>query len=101
MGKTGVCWDDAAAESFLATMKNEVNHRYRFTTRVRAWFAVLQYIEVFSNRARFHSTLDYQTRAEALAAHLTQTTIAACTRRKMFTKLDAAQWSWAAFFRIA
>lgn len=66
MGRTGVCWDNAAAESFFATMKNEMYHRYRFTTRARARFAVAEYIEVFYNRTRLHSTLGYQTPAAAL-----------------------------------
>ena len=33
MGRTGVCWDNAAAESFFATLKNEMYHRYRFLIR--------------------------------------------------------------------
>ncbi len=52
MGRTGVCWDNAAAESFFATLKNEMYYRYRFLTRSRARFAVAEYIEVFYNRKR-------------------------------------------------
>lgn len=52
MGRTGVCWDNAAAESFFATLKNEMYHRQRFTSRARARFAVAEYIEVFYNRKR-------------------------------------------------
>jgi len=67
MGRTGVCWDNAAAESFFATLKNEMYHRYRFPTRARARFAVAEYIEVFYNRKRIHSTLGYRTPVQALA----------------------------------
>lgn len=73
MGRTGVCWDNAAAESFFATLKNEMYHRYKFTTRARARFAVAEYIEVFYNRKRLHSTLGYKTPAAALAQHQTAT----------------------------
>ena len=69
VGRTGVCWDNAAAESFFATLKNEMYHRHRFDTRGRARFAVAEYIEVFYNRQRLHSTLGYRTPAEALAQH--------------------------------
>ena len=42
MGRTEVCWDNAAAESFFATLKNEMYYRYRFTTHARARFAVAE-----------------------------------------------------------
>jgi len=44
-------------------------HRHRFDTRTRARFAVAEYIEIFYNRQRLHSTLGYRTPAEALAEH--------------------------------
>ncbi len=66
-GRTGVCWDNAAAESFFAALKNEMYHRQAFPDRARARFAVAGYIEVFYNRVRLHSTLGYRTPAEALA----------------------------------
>ncbi len=47
----------------------EMYHRDRFPTRARARFAVVEYIEVFCNRKRLHSTLGYRTRAQALADH--------------------------------
>jgi transposase InsO family protein len=65
-GRTGVCWDNAAAESFFAALKNEMYHRQAFPTRARARFAVADYIEVFYNRQRLHSTLGYRTPAEVL-----------------------------------
>ena len=69
VGRTGVCWDNAAAESFFATLKNEMYYRQRFPTRARARFAVAEYIEVFYNRQRLHSTLGYRTPAEVLTDH--------------------------------
>jgi len=72
LGRTGVCWDNAAAESFFAALKNEMYHRQRFDTRNRARFAVADYIEVFYNRQRLHSSLGYRTPAEALTDHQLQ-----------------------------
>ena len=66
MGKTGVCWDNSVAESFFATLKNEMYYRYRFTSRARARFAVAEYIEVFYNRKRAHSSIGYLTPSEKL-----------------------------------
>ena len=65
MGRTGVCWDNAVAESFFATLKNEMYHRQRFPTKARARFAVAEYIEVFYNRKRRHSTLAHRSAAAA------------------------------------
>ena len=65
-GRTGVCWDNAAAESFFAALKNEMYHRQTFPRRARASFAVAGYIEVSCNRQRRHSTLGYRTPFEAL-----------------------------------
>ena len=66
MGRTGVCWDNAAAETFFATLKNEMYYRYVFVTKARARFAVAEYIEVFYNRKRMHSSIGYRTPAQAL-----------------------------------
>ena len=71
VGRTGVCWDNAAAESFFAALKNEMYYRHTFATRARARFAVADYIEVFYNRRRLHSTLGYRTPFEALTNHRT------------------------------
>ena len=65
-GRTGVCWDNAAAESFFAALKNEMYHRQAFPTRAKARFAVADYIEVFYTRIRLHPTLGYRTPAEVL-----------------------------------
>jgi len=69
VGRTGVCWDNAAAEGFFAALKNEMYHRRTWPTRARARFAVAEYIEVFYNRRRLHSTLGYRTPLEALTDH--------------------------------
>jgi transposase InsO family protein len=70
VGRTGSCHDNAVAESFFSMLKNEMYHRYTFTTRARARLAVADYIEVFYNRRRRHSTLDYRTPAQAMHDHL-------------------------------
>jgi putative transposase len=77
LGRTGVCWDNAAAESFFATLKNEMYYRQAFATRARARFAVAEYIEVFYNRRRLHSTLGYRTPFEALTHYQAAATAAA------------------------
>jgi putative transposase len=65
-GRTGVCWDNAAAESFFGALKNEMYYLQSFPGRARARFAVADYIEVFYNRRRLHSSLGYRTPFEAL-----------------------------------
>lgn len=64
MGRTGVCWDNALAESFFAALKNELIHRTVFPTREKARTAIAEYIEVFYNRRRLHSGLGYKTPLE-------------------------------------
>jgi len=67
MGKVGQCWDNALAESFFASLKNELVYRTAFPTRAKARRAIAEYIEVFYNRTRLHSGLGYTTPAEARA----------------------------------
>ncbi len=55
MGATGVCWDNAVAESLFSSLKNEFYHHYGFATRQDARRATMRYIEVFYNRWRPHS----------------------------------------------
>ena len=76
LGRTGVCWDNAVAESFFAALKNEMYYREHFATRARARFAVAEYVEVFYNRQRLHSSLGYRTPFEALTEHLETATAA-------------------------
>ena len=59
MSRKGNCWDNAPSESFFRTLKTELIHHYRFSTRQEATNAVFEYIEVFYNRQRKHSTLGY------------------------------------------
>jgi putative transposase len=74
MGRTGVCWDNAMAESFFAALKNELIYRTSFPTHNKARKAVASYIEIFYNRQRLHSGIGYQTPFEVHTDHqLTQT----------------------------
>ena len=57
VGRTGVCWDNAMAESFFATLKNELIHRHPWPTQARARAAVITWIEGRYNRRRRHSAL--------------------------------------------
>jgi len=59
MSRKGNCWDNAVAESFFATLKTELVHRRRFQTRAEAREAIFDFVEVFYNRHRRHSTLGY------------------------------------------
>ena len=60
MGRTGVCWDNAQAESFFARLKIESIYRTTITTINDARDRVARYIEIFYNRRRRHSGLDYE-----------------------------------------
>ena len=57
LGRTGVCWDNALAESFFTALKNELVYRTDFRSRDQARLAVAEYIEVFYNLQRLHSGL--------------------------------------------
>lgn len=57
MSRRGCCYDNAAAESFWHTLKNDLIHRRHFQTREEAKQAIFEYIEVFYNRTRRHSTI--------------------------------------------
>jgi putative transposase len=61
MGRTGVCWDNAQAETFFASLKVECVYRTAIPTPDHARRTIGRYIEVFYNRRRRHSALDYQT----------------------------------------
>jgi putative transposase len=72
VGRTGVCWDNAMAESFFAALKTEWTDRMTFATRAEARQAIVTYIEVFYNRQRLHSGLDYKTPREVHEAFTNQ-----------------------------
>ena len=59
MSRKGNCWDNAVAESFFSTIKTEIIFQHKFKTREEAKHAIFEYIEVFYNRVRMHSTNDY------------------------------------------
>jgi transposase InsO family protein len=59
MSRRGNCWDNAVAESFFGTLKTEFVHAQSFATREIAKTAIVEWIEVFYNRQRIHSTLNY------------------------------------------
>jgi len=61
VGRTGVCYDNAWAESFNGTLKNECVHRTEYPTREHARRDIIGYIELRYNQIRIHSGIDYRT----------------------------------------
>lgn len=59
MSRKGNCYDNAAMESFWSTLKLELIYRREFQTRAQAQSEIFDYIEVFYNRQRSHSALNY------------------------------------------
>jgi transposase InsO family protein len=59
MSGKGDCWDNAVMESFWATLKTELVHQEHYATREQARQSIFEYIEVFYNRKRLHSSLGY------------------------------------------
>ena len=64
MSRTGNCWDNACVESFFGTLKRELVYHRHYATRGEAKRDIFEYIEVFYNRLRRHSTLGYYSPAE-------------------------------------
>ncbi len=64
MSRKGNCYDNACAESFFSTLKNELIHHCDFHTREQARSAIFDYIEVFYNRQRRHASLGYVSPAQ-------------------------------------
>jgi len=60
MSRKGNCWDNAPMESFFATLKKELIYLEEYQTRAEARESLFAYIELFYNRVRRHSALDYQ-----------------------------------------
>ena len=60
MSRKACCYDNAAMESFWSTLKQELIYRRQFKTRDEARQAIFDFIEVFYNRQRLHSSLDYR-----------------------------------------
>jgi transposase InsO family protein len=59
MSRKGNCWDNSVSESFFNTIKTELNYNERYTTRESAKQIVFQYIEIYYNRVRKHSTIGF------------------------------------------
>jgi transposase InsO family protein len=59
MSRKGDCWDNAVGESFVHTLKVEKIHRCRFMTRETAMREIFEYVEMYYNRKRMHSSLGY------------------------------------------
>jgi transposase InsO family protein len=69
MSRKGNCWDNAVVESFFGTLKRELVHHESYASHGEARRSLFEYIEVFYNRKRRHSTLGYRSPAE-FEAHL-------------------------------
>ena len=59
ISRKGDCWDNAVAESFFHTLKVELVHRFIFKTREEAKQIIFEYVEMYYNGKRTHSTLGY------------------------------------------
>lgn len=73
MSRKGDCWDNAVAESFFHTLKTELINNRIFKSREEAKHVIFEYIEVFYNRIRIHSTNGYLSPVEYEQNYLTQT----------------------------
>lgn len=72
MGRTGVCWDNALAESFFASLKKELVHRTVYPTRRKAVDSIAHWIEIRYNRTRLHSGIGYRSPFEVHDAYNVQ-----------------------------
>jgi putative transposase len=59
MSRRGNCWDNAVVESTFGSLKRELVHHENYATRDEARASIFEYVEVFYNRIRRHSTLGY------------------------------------------
>ena len=64
MSRKANCWDNAVAESFFKTIKIELIYQRKFNSIELAKSAIFEYIEIWYNRKRLHSSLDYKTPRE-------------------------------------
>jgi len=64
MGSIGDCFDNAVIESFWGRMQTELLNRQRWKTRVELAYAMFEYLGIFHNRQRRHSTLGMLTPIE-------------------------------------
>ncbi len=70
VGRTGICYDNAMAESFFAALKNELVHRTVYPSRRHARDDIAKWIELWYNSRRRHSGIEYQTPREVHTAYL-------------------------------
>jgi transposase InsO family protein len=68
MGSERVCWDNAVAETFFATLKKELVYRRAWPTKRELEIEIFEYIEGFYNRRRRHTALGMLSPNEQLAA---------------------------------
>jgi transposase InsO family protein len=64
MSRKGNCWDNAVAESFFATLEKELLQTAGWQTHEQAQRDLFEFIEIWYNRQRRHSSLGYRTPAE-------------------------------------
>ena len=64
LSRKGQCWDNAVGESWFATLKQELIHRQSWATISQVRRAVIEFIEIFYNHQRLHSSLGYLTPVE-------------------------------------
>ncbi len=76
VGRTGICYDNALAESFNGALKVERVHRTVYATRRKAAEDIARYIELRYNRKRLHSALGYRTPQEVMDEHREMTAAA-------------------------
>ena len=75
MSRKGNCYDNAVVESFFKTLKAEIQKEDRSKTREETRSRIFEYIEVFYNRKRLHSTLGYQSPVEYERIGLTKPSV--------------------------
>lgn len=76
MGRVGSAYDNALAESFIATLKTELLYRHSWPTRESARTAIFEYLEGFYNHYRLHSALGYRSPADFEEGRMRETTAA-------------------------
>jgi putative transposase len=69
MSRVAQCWDNAPVESFFASLKRELVHDERYTSREQARASIFEYVEAFYNRVRRHSSLGYVSPEEFERTH--------------------------------
>ena len=74
MSRKGNCYDNAAMESFWATLKSELQITHPFKTEEEARLAIFDYIETFYNRCRLHSAIGYRAPLDFEAQLMAETT---------------------------